>query len=151
MEYLDQLFLSASCAGIKFQEGGVIQGYKRALEAVEVLFEHDIDLVQEFRQQFQPSCYGSEISGPSSSTPRDTTNKVIFPKFFNFVNFFVRLIMNPLGKNPEKWGSQHFCRFSPACLCTKSSESTRNYSWKTHCFNLFDDSSQGFCKNIATF
>ncbi|KAL3998087.1 Sin3 co-repressor family protein [Acanthocheilonema viteae] len=57
------------------QEGGVIQGYKRALEAVEVLFENDTDLVQEFKQQFQPSSPVSGISGPSSSTPRDTTSK----------------------------------------------------------------------------
>ncbi|VDO17681.1 unnamed protein product, partial [Brugia timori] len=51
-------------------EGGVIQGYKRALEAVEMLFENDTDLVQEFKQQFQPSCSGNSCA--SSSTLRDT-------------------------------------------------------------------------------
>uniref|UniRef100_A0A0R3RJ47 HDAC_interact domain-containing protein n=1 Tax=Elaeophora elaphi TaxID=1147741 RepID=A0A0R3RJ47_9BILA len=53
-------------------EGEVIQGYRRALEAVEVLFENDADLMQEFKQQFHPSFSGS---GPSSSTPRDTISK----------------------------------------------------------------------------
>ncbi|VDK65189.1 unnamed protein product [Onchocerca ochengi] len=57
------------------QEGGVIQGYKRALEAVEILFENDADLVQEFKQQFQPNSFGSGVSRPSSNTPRDTANK----------------------------------------------------------------------------
>uniref|UniRef100_A0A7I4KFM7 HDAC_interact domain-containing protein n=1 Tax=Brugia malayi TaxID=6279 RepID=A0A7I4KFM7_BRUMA len=55
------------------QEGGVIQGYKRALEAVEMLFENDTDLVQEFKQQFQPSCSGNSCT--SSSTLRDTASK----------------------------------------------------------------------------
>ncbi|CAG9530857.1 unnamed protein product [Cercopithifilaria johnstoni] len=57
------------------QEGGVIQGYKRALEAVEVLFDSDTDLIHEFKQQFQPSSSGSGTSGPSFSTPRDMTSK----------------------------------------------------------------------------
>uniref|UniRef100_A0A915PT96 Histone deacetylase interacting domain-containing protein n=1 Tax=Setaria digitata TaxID=48799 RepID=A0A915PT96_9BILA len=57
------------------QEGGVIQGYKRALEAVELLFENDTDLVQEFKQQFQPNCSGSGLPRPSSSTPGDASNK----------------------------------------------------------------------------
>ncbi|MCP9261124.1 Paired amphipathic helix protein Sin3a [Dirofilaria immitis] len=57
------------------QKGEVIQGYKRALEAVEVLFENDKDLVQEFKQQFQPSFSGFGISRPSPSMPRDTTSK----------------------------------------------------------------------------
>ncbi|EFO25910.1 hypothetical protein LOAG_02581 [Loa loa] len=57
------------------QEGGVIQGYKRAVEAVQVLFENDVDLVQEFKQQFQPSSSGYGTSSLSSIALRDTTTK----------------------------------------------------------------------------